>query len=142
MSTTLRVAIYRGAVAMNQVTIRAQGMNGSLAGGVLRFVDSLGRMHPIAKARPDQQGARWVLNFEEGPELVIPPWQGPTRPPSRFHFRLEATAVNPVTEEAEPVLVVVRDDDGPIRASDPDTGEPVADDEVEMADTLHLYLEG
>lgn len=148
MPTTLRAAIYPGAVPgavgpRNKVTIRAKGVHGSPIVGVLQFVDPMGITHPIAKAPPDHEGgARWVLNFEEGPELSIPPWQAPTRPPSRFHFLLEATAVNAMTEAEEPVLVFVSDDDGLIRANDLGAGGPVADDAIEMTGAIDLFLEG
>jgi hypothetical protein len=148
MPTTLHDAIYPGAVPdaldpQKKVTIRVKGLYGSPIVGVLQFVDSVGITHPIAKAPPDHEGGvRWVLNFEEGPELSIPPWQVPTRPPSRFQFLLEATAVNLMTEAEEPVLVFVCDDCGLFRANDLGTGGPVTDDAIEMAGTLNLFLEG
>ena len=132
MTTRLRVVANPGPIdPPRQVTIRARGINGAPAAGVLKFVDSIGRTHPIAKVPADETGVvKWVLTFEEGPELDIPPSKAPTTLPAEFRFSLEANAVNPRTRRNEPVVVLVADERGPVRVTEVGAGVPAEGDDA------------
>mgnify|MGYP000182076756 CR=1 FL=1 len=143
MVTRMRVAAYAQAVVEGEdIVITAVGENASPAGGVLSFIDASGH---IVRLTPVEPGAtQWRIGVGPGPVVQLP--TAPPRPPAtatvgtEFQFVLDARAVNPQTQEEEPVIVTVSRDGQQVIAQD--VNDPSRTDVAVEIDgpTLDLYL--
>lgn len=142
MATRMRIAAYDCAVIEGEeIVITAVGRNGSPAGGVLSYVDASGHIVRLTPATPG--GAEWRIGVKAGPVVQLPTLQA-LQPAAatvgaEFQFVLVARAINPVTQEEEPVRVIVRRSGQAIVARELESDR--TDNEVEIAGrALDLYL--